>query len=102
MNNTCEVYDLIMITKRNNKQFLNAKYKIIEISNKINKCTYIVHNLQLSFVNGILVFEDRNDLILKNRSVLMGLLIDDINTINISEHVINILLFDNTRVTIEY
>ena len=102
MNKTCEVYDLIMITKRNNKEYLNAKYKIIEISNKINKYTYIVHNLQLSFVNGILVFEDRNDLILKNRSVLMGLLIDDINTINISEHVINILLFDNTRVTIEY
>lgn len=102
MNKKCEVYDLIMITKRNNKQFLNAKYKIIETSNKINKCTYIVHNLQLNFVNGILVFEDRDDLILKNRSVLMGLLIDDINTINISEHVIDILLFDNTRVIIEY
>lgn len=102
MNKTCEVYDLIMITKRNNKEYLNAKYKIIEISNKINKCTYIVHNLQLSFVNGILVFEDRNDLILKNRSVLMGLLIDDINTINISEHMIDILLVDNTKVIIEY
>ena len=56
----------------------------------------------LEFINGILVFGDKDDLILKNRSALMGLLIDDINTININEHIIDILLFNNTRIAIEY